>query len=172
MVVSFQQGTGLTMLFIFTLRPTGTLGSSRTGQGLVSTEGSITGTGRQNLRTCTGSLNRLGGRPRIGSLNRLGGIPLDLISSGWNSITGGLNKAGTGNPCRLSQFTGASTRFKKWLLAGDDFCWLHHRFQRDSKGLLPALQISQPICHPDFLNLKMKVCCWCWASSCWIWEKA
>ena len=66
-VVSFQQGTGLTVLFIFTFRPTGTLDSSRTGQGLVHTEGGITGTGRQYIRTCTWSLNRLGGRPAPGA---------------------------------------------------------------------------------------------------------
>ena len=110
-VVSFQQGTSLTVLFIFTFRPTGTLGS---GQGLVSTEGSITGTGRQYIRTCTRSLNRLGGRPCTGSLNRLGGILLGLISSGWNIITGGLNKAGTGRLKLLVLAPGSKNGF--WLV--------------------------------------------------------
>ena len=110
--VSFQQGTGLIVLVILTFRPTGALDNSTTGQGLVFTEGSITGTGRQYIRTCTGSLNRLGGSPRTESLSRLGGILLDLISPGWNSITGGLNKAGTGRLCRFSQLTDASTRIK------------------------------------------------------------
>ena len=43
--VAFQQGAGLTMMVIFTLRPTGALDNSTTSQGLVHTEGSITGTG-------------------------------------------------------------------------------------------------------------------------------
>ena len=94
--VAFQQGAGLTVLVIFTFRPTGALDNSTTGQGLVHTDGSITGTGRQYIRTCTGGLNRLGGCPRTGSLNRLGGSLLGLISPGLNySITSGLNKAGT-----------------------------------------------------------------------------
>ena len=46
------------------------LDSSTTGQGLVHTEGSITGSGNQYTRTCTEGLNRLGGCPHTGSLNR------------------------------------------------------------------------------------------------------
>ena len=78
-VVSFQQGTGHTVLVILTFRPTGALDNSTTGQGLIYTEVSITGTEGQYIRDCTGSLNRLGGCPGTGSLNRLGGR-LHLIS--------------------------------------------------------------------------------------------
>ena len=50
--VAFQRGAGLTVLIIFALRPIGALDNSTTGQGLVHTEGGITGTGKQYIRTC------------------------------------------------------------------------------------------------------------------------
>ena len=84
-------GAWLTVLFILTIRPTGALDSSTTGQGLVHTDGTITGTGKQYIRTCTRGLNRLGGNllaPIAPSLNY--------------SITSGLYKAGTGTLSALS----------------------------------------------------------------------
>ena len=113
-VINIHWGTGLTLQVIVTVR----------------LQSRLTSTRKQNLRTCTGSLNRLGGRPCTGSLKGLGGILLFHISTGTlnradstlvdslphhSCLTGGLIKAGTGAPNSHTrgQASGGGSRIKK-----------------------------------------------------------
>ena len=114
--VAFQQGAGLTVLVIFTLRPTGALDNSTTGQGLVHTEGSIPGSGKAVHQDLHWEPEQAGWLSPHQEPQQAGWQSAGFHLP-WVELQHHRNKAGTRKALQ-SQITGAGTRIKNgfWLV--------------------------------------------------------